>query len=197
MNTYMTTPNTSRAKPMHQVLALNALKNTSRAIHILLELMGVVSVIVSICFLCTLASMHYFAFPTAGKLVVVRSGSMEPAVPLGSLVWLQPQARYDVGQVIAYTHPDSNNNHTVVLHRIETKTESVTTTYQTKGDANGSIDAVSVSESDIYGAMKYQFTFIGHVLTWVQSQVGVLITIIFPIILVISHKIRSFLVLDM
>lgn len=182
---------------MHQVVVISATQHICNALRSLLELMGVLSVIVSICFLCTLASMHYFEFPTAGKLVVVRSGSMEPAVPLGSLVWLQPQSTYSVGDVIAFTHPDSNNNHTVVLHRIVTKAESSSTTYQTKGDANASIDAVSIVESDIYGAMKYQVTFIGYFVTWLQSEVGVLITIIFPIILVISHQIRSFLVLDM
>jgi signal peptidase I len=191
MNLHTTTHTTSRAKPMHQSNTILIKGILSKTIHRLFELVGVLSVIVTICLLSLVASIHFFEFPMAGKLVVVRSGSMEPTVPLGSLVWLHPLDTYTVGQVIAYNHPDSNNAHTVVLHRIQTKTENMATTYQTKGDANSSVDAVTIHESNILGAMKYRIHFVGYVVTWLQSQVGVLVTIIFPAILLVTHYIRS------
>lgn len=174
--------NTSRAKPMHQEPTKIVIQGLAFSLRTLLELMGVVAVFVAFGFMILVTSMHFFRFPITGKLVVVRSGSMEPAVPLGSLVWLQPQSDYAEKQVVAYTHPDSNNAHTVVLHRIHSKSEKSTTTFRTKGDANDSQDAFSVSQDNIIGAMKFQISYAGFVVAWLQTQVGVLCTVIFPLI---------------
>jgi len=192
MNEFTTTHNTSRAKPMHQSNGWTVIPTFSLTAFWIFELMGVSAVVLTISVFSFLASIHFFNFPIAGKLVVVRSGSMEPTVPLGSLVWLQPQDSYSVGQVVAYNHPDANNTHTVVLHRIETKTDrSGETSFQTKGDANTSMDAAAISKSDILGAAKYQVDFGGQFVTWLQSQAGILVTVIFPIVLVVTHQVRS------
>lgn len=161
--------------------------------NIIFELVTGVTVVATLCFLVMVASMHFFDFPTAGRIVVVRSGSMEPAVPLGSLVWLRPSDFYAAGEVIAYSHPDSNNAQTVVLHRIESKIKNDTVSFRTKGDANTSVDAFNVTESDIIGKMEFQIHLVGYVVSWLRSQVGVLVTVIFPVVLFITHQIRTIL----
>ena len=71
----------------------------------------------------------------------VRSGSMSPTIPVGSLVIATrtPAAKLGVGDVIVFSRPDRPG--TMVVHRIE----AVVTTpsgraFVTKGDANGSPD---------------------------------------------------------
>jgi signal peptidase I len=155
------------------------------------DIVGLLLVFLGFGFWWVVVSMHFFSFPVSGKLVVVRSGSMEPAVSLGSIVWVVKSKTYQVGEVIAYHHPDSNNRQTAVLHRIDSILSTSPATYQTKGDANDSPDALFLEESKIIGKMVFQLKLLGYTISWMQSQVGVLSTVILPVLILITHLIRS------
>ena len=82
-------------------------------------------------------SVAFLTLPVAGshKILVVLSGSMEPALPAGSLLFVKPlTSPYAVGDVISFNLPKVKQ---FVTHRIVSvqKQESAWV-YQTKGDAN-------------------------------------------------------------
>src|SRR6266498_1989012 len=62
------------------------------------------------------------------KALVVRSGSMEPTLPVGSLIVAKKQSHYQVGDVITFKQGNS-----FVTHRINNIENGA---FQTKGDAN-------------------------------------------------------------
>ena len=72
----------------------------------------------------------------SSRLVVVYSGSMEPALPVGSLlvISLVEPTSITVGDIIAY-HPPANPN-VLITHRVIEIKNGGTLTFCTKGDAN-------------------------------------------------------------
>lgn len=79
------------------------------------------------------------------QVLIVRSGSMEPAIMTGSVVVVQPvpPSALDVGDVITFEPADGTGK--VVTHRIvEIVEEGASPTFRTKGDANNALDAFPV-----------------------------------------------------
>lgn len=79
------------------------------------------------------------------QVLIVRSGSMEPAIMTGSVVVVQPVSpnALKVGDVITFEPADGTGK--VVTHRIvEVVEESSAPTFRTKGDANNALDAFPV-----------------------------------------------------
>ena len=79
--------------------------------------------------------------------VVVLSGSMEPAIPVGSLIYYH-SCRFEAlktGDVVTFKSGDS-----LVTHRI-TAVNGISRTVNTKGDNNPSEDPNPVAENEIAG----------------------------------------------
>ena len=155
---------------------------------------GIISLVTTTVLFIALFSIHVFQWPFSGKFVVVRSGSMEPAISVGSLLWLSAQASYQPSDIVAFTHPDSNTEKVVALHRIESsvKKEDASTYFVTKGDANQSADQNQVSETSVIGSPKVVIPYLGYFIGWLQSGVGITITLVLPIVLYVSHTLRSY-----
>jgi len=139
---------------------------------------------------------HFFSWPLAGRLVVVRTGSMEPAVTAGSLVWITSSPEYQIGDIVAFTHPSSNSTAVVALHRIIRQTVTSTTDgssalFATKGDANTTADEWAVTQSDIYGRVRWAIPHLGYLIIWLQTDSGVLLSIVMPAVVLVSHGLRS------
>lgn len=80
--------------------------------------------------------------PNAGSYVVL-SGSMEPAVAAGSLVYVVETGDYEPGDVLTYEHEGRT-----ITHRLVGETE---TGFVTKGDANDERDPYRVSRAQVHG----------------------------------------------
>ena len=91
---------------------------------------------------------------------VVISGSMEPAVPVGSIVytskWIH-QENIEEGDIIAYGLSDSVS----VLHRVIERDKS-SRTWITKGDANDASDPGAVSYEQYLGKMILFIPYVGY-----------------------------------
>jgi len=99
----------------------------------------------------------------------VRSGSMSPTIPVGSLVIATraPAARLGVGDVIVFPRPDRPG--TMVVHRID----AVVTTpagraFVTKGDANASPDGWEVAATGDGWQAVYSVRRAGFVVGWLH-----------------------------
>lgn len=80
--------------------------------------------------------------PNAGSYIVL-TGSMDPTITAGSLVYVAQTGDYQPGDVITYTHDG-----VTVTHRI---VEEKNGGYVTKGDANDQRDPYLVERSNVHG----------------------------------------------
>ena len=79
------------------------------------------------------------------NILYLKSGSMAPRYPAGSLIITSPLLKPRVGSVCAYNH-----NGMTVVHRIIAESEGG---YITQGDANNTSDPYPVLPDDIEGIM--------------------------------------------
>lgn len=112
--------------------------------------------------------------------LTILSGSMEPTIPVGSQVVVQPiegedeVAQLQVGDVISFLpRPDDP---TVVTHRVVSRSVDRTgTSLITQGDANEVPDEVELTDQQIRGVVRYHVPYAGHVaqvLDGREKQVG-------------------------
>lgn len=159
-----------------------------------------INILVSILLVIAAAGVAYVAIPYFGnQALIVRSGSMQPAIDIGSIVVARPQlkefisplvntAEYKVGDIIAFK--SEKNPKTIVTHRvtsIETGEKGVF--YKTKGDANEEPDNWSVSPQNILGKVYFTLPQAGKLLAFAKSKIGFSSLIIFPAALVILMEI--------
>ena len=96
---------------------------------------------------------------------VVMSGSMEPAVPTGSVVWIDQNRRdADVGDVVAYRLGDI-----IVTHRVVGFDDAGDLI--TRGDANAAADPVPVSRDRIVGRYLMHLPGAGYAVMAVQKMI--------------------------
>lgn len=94
---------------------------------------------------------------------VVQTGSMEPNVPVGTLIIIQEQDKYEIGDVITYI----DYREWSITHRIiNVQGDTITT----QGDANSAADP-TFHKSAIIGKMQYMITGVGPVLDFITQPV--------------------------
>lgn len=103
------------------------------------------------------------------------SGSMEPSIPVGSLVYVQAAVPSDIreGEVIAYHGGGSTITHRVVQNRL------VEGEFITKGDANDQEDINTVPYTSLVGRVKYHVPVVGRFLVIYTSGLGKIYVICF------------------
>lgn len=102
--------------------------------------------------------------------MAVVSGSMEPGIPVGSIVVVKEAdpAKLKVGDVISYRM----SGDTMVTHRIaaiDTQSGQVTT----KGDANEVEDANPVAFSEIVGRKVFHVPYLGYLSIYIKTPLGI------------------------
>ena len=116
------------------------------------------------------------------QLLIIRGPSMEPTIPLGSIVFERPVqvASLAAGDVVTFT----SSNGVVITHRIVdgprvTSADDVVdgavsgeATVLTKGDANTTPDPVRIPVSAILGVVEAHAPALGWVLAWLQLPTG-------------------------
>lgn len=104
------------------------------------------------------------------RVYAVLSGSMEPELPVGSVIYVAPQEyeSIEVGDVITYK---MNNGRTVITHRVIEKNQQEQMFY-TKGDANGTPDAKAVPWDEVEGVVKFSAAGLGYLTIFLESTPG-------------------------
>lgn len=115
------------------------------------------------------------------KTFTVMSGSMEPDLPVGSMVYVRPvdYKSLKVGDVISYV---ANDEKTVVTHRIVDievdKEDSGVWRFKTKGDANTTSDGNLVHYKNVLGTPVFIIPQIGYFAHNIQRPPGIYITLV-------------------
>lgn len=142
-------------------------KKTGSRLGRFLSLTGTVLIlaVIALCLLLILPGAFGFS------MYDVISGSMEPEMPVGSLIYVEKGAPEDVkeGDVIAFygTLGDSG----VITHRV-TENQAVSGRFRTKGDANEEEDPLPVSYDAYIGRVVFSVPHLGRWLAYLTSRYG-------------------------
>lgn len=127
---------------------------------------------------------------TGSHALTVLSGSMEPALPVGSVVVARPTSaeQIAVGDVITYTDRDPDSPATrVVTHRVvDIVQEPAGPTFGTKGDAND-VDPGRPPAADVIGMQRYAVPWVGTVREGFGTPVGLFYAAGILLLLVAAH----------
>ena len=105
------------------------------------------------------------------EVLVVQSGSMEPAYHVGSLVYVKPvaPAKLEAGDVITFELGGGVRG----THRItEVLEENGDLFFRTKGDNNDEADANPVASNAVVGQVQFTIPYLGFWVTYIQQPVG-------------------------
>lgn len=131
------------------------------------------------------------SFPITGnyKILVVESGSMQPAIKTGGIVVIKPEKEYKVGDIITF---DERSVGVPITHRIfEIKENNGHTVYTTKGDANKSDDENLLSEKSIIGKVLFSIPYVGYAVDTVKRPLGFIVIIALPALLLIIGEVKN------
>lgn len=107
---------------------------------------------------------------------MVLSGSMEPAINIGSIIVVHRQNHYQPREVITFETEDR-----IVTHRlVEVKSINNKTVFVTKGDANRSEDDAQIEQGSVIGKVVLIIPVIGRLIAMAQSLSGLVFLIMIP-----------------
>ena len=122
------------------------------------------------------------------RIYSVQTGSMEPTIKIGDLIFVKEEDNYKKGDIITF-FSGTGKSRTVMTHRIkDSRTDG---TYTTKGDANTVTDVDSVLKRDILGRYFFKIPLLGYPINLVRTTLGFLILIIIPSVMIGYEEIRK------
>lgn len=122
---------------------------------------------------------------------VVLTGSMAPAIPTGSVVFVVPSDTYIEGDIITFSR-EASSLETPITHRVMRVFEADGEVgYVTQGDANELEDIAPVRHSEVLGKVAWHVPYLGYLLNAAKTPIGFAVLIIIPALLVIGDEIRK------
>jgi len=128
--------------------------------------------------LTVLVAFLGFVYLTPGyDIAIVRSGSMEPNLPVGSVIVTAPAnsllvGELEVGQPISFTYGKDTVTHRI----IEINDNQIIV----KGDANEHADANPVNLSQVKGIVWFNIPYFGYFTGFLQTKLGWWLLILLP-----------------
>lgn len=105
---------------------------------------------------------------------IVLSGSMEETIKTGSVAYVNTNVKADeikVGDIIAFKINTKQVTHRVVEINADNS-------FTTKGDANDTVDLVSVKFDNYTGKTIFSIPYLGYILSAMQTKIGYLVLIL-------------------
>lgn len=141
--------------------------------------------------LAVLTVMTSRGIPKAFRIFSIETGSMEPEIRQGSLVFVRPQSDYEPGSVITFTNqlnPSNPQEYTITHRLVEVMNDENGILYQTKGDANEVVDQLPVSKDRVIGEVVFTVPIIGKIIDFIQSREGFLLVVVLPSLFLIINE---------
>lgn len=133
-----------------------------------------------------------FDTPLKARVFSVQSGSMEPAVPLGSLVIVRPREDYQVDDVITVTgERDAKQTVTHRVIEVLADEENDKISYVTKGDANEDPDPEPIDRRRVLGKVVFKLPYLGYPVAFAQTGPGFVSLIIVPATIIVYSEVTS------
>ena len=133
-----------------------------------------------------LALLLSAALPMAlgGTSMVVRSGSMTPAIRTGDVVVVKPIAPTEaaIGDIVTFKDPAGSDR--LLVHRVRAISRSGDEVEViTKGDANSTQESWKVAAGGTIGTVAYRVPALGFAVGWIGSPAGRIGLVILPALL--------------
>jgi signal peptidase len=136
----------------------------------------------------------------SGRLAIVRSGSMAPAMPIGSLALILPirPAEVKVGDIIVFqppAHPTILNPDVTVSHRVVEVQSDGGLYFTTKGDANEDPDIFPIPATNVQGKVVFNIPRLGYAVSslmrYVHTWLGFVFFVCIPTLILVASAIRD------
>lgn len=124
------------------------------------------------------------------RMFVVKSGSMEPEIHTGSVVFDRASADYGIGDIITFKVPNSKDTVTHRISEVRTDVENKIF-YQVKGDANNTPDTDLVSKENVIGKVSFSIPYVGYLVAFIKTLPGLVIFIIIPATIIIYQELAN------
>lgn len=155
------------------------------------------SIIYSLLFLlimsvAILVGLSAFNSPINLRFFTVISGSMEPTIPLGSLVVVKPQESYqenDIVTIKSEANPRDTFTHRIV--KVEEDKDINKLQYQTKGDANEDPDPEPSTHNRVLGKVIFHLPLVGRLIAFAQTQTGFIVIVVIPATVIVMSELNS------
>lgn len=122
------------------------------------------------------------------KLLTVLSGSMEPELHTGSLVFVKQVEPNTLAVNDIITFRSLNDKDMLITHRIVAVNSGADLSFTTKGDANDVSDPQVVPAANIVGKTNFSIPYIGYLLDFARSKPGILFLVILPSVALIIYE---------
>lgn len=124
-------------------------------------------------------------------VLVVLTGSMEPAVATGDVVIESRISPLDakVGDVVTFRDPERPDR--LITHRVRRMTASGDEVrFTTKGDANNTVESWQIPQTGGIGRVEYRIPKLGYVVAWISGPAARLFLVIIPALLLGGFELR-------
>ena len=145
------------------------------------------------------AVLFAFLIPTAfsGSLAIVRSSSMEPAMPAGALAVMLPVDAEDVkvGDIITFDPPWDPDPDVIVSHRVIGVYHNEDIIFDTKGDATEDSDPYWVPADSVQGRVVFSIPYLGYaansIVGYVRTWLGFVTLVCIPVAIMVWSAVRD------
>jgi signal peptidase I len=136
----------------------------------------------------------------SGSLAIVRSASMEPAMPIGSIALTLPVTPegVKVGDIIVFKpprHPTIMNPDVTVSHRVIEIQADGGLYFITKGDASEDPDLFPIPAANVQGKVVFNIAHLGYVVNsvfrYARTWLGFVFFVCIPMVILIGSAIRD------
>ena len=158
--------------------------------------LDVLLVAVVLVVLATIAIARVIPSVTGGSTFVVGGGSMEPAIPLGSVVIVTPVTPADlrVGDVVSLRVGQRQSVFTHRIVRLVPRDDGLW--IETKGDANATPDPSIIPATTVIGRVQVSLPYAGYALHLLSTAPGVLFLLSIGVLLLAGAWLLESLELD-
>ncbi len=130
--------------------------------------------------------------PWKTSMKVVLSGSMEPTISTGSVVFIKPNSAYTIGDVITFMNRGDTNASIPTTHRIvSVRAVEGSYIFTTKGDANNTPDVTEVPQDRVIGTVFFSIPLLGYLVSFAKTTLGFLLLVVVPAVLVILEEMKT------
>ena len=136
---------------------------------------------ISIAVLLMAVAVFAYVGPHAGwRLDAVLTGSMEPELEVGSMIFtrtVEPET-IEVGDIITFR--PAINGEAQITHRVIGIGRSSSIYFETKGDANATPDRSTVPARNMVGKVSFSIPYWGFAIEFLKTPLGFLFALVIP-----------------
>lgn len=125
-------------------------------------------------------------FPQGLRMYIVNSGSMAPQIKSGDLIFSKKLDNYQVEEIITYVPKVKGEKIETITHRLIGEKDG---NFITKGDANSSEDAETVTPRQIKGRYIFRLPLLGYLVSFARTTPGLILLIVIPGTIIIYEEI--------